>query len=103
MDAALGARLIDEMPVGVVVLRLDGHEVLRIVAANPTAARMLGIDVAAVEGRPLAEVFPDVPPERSAMYRTLCREGGRRELGNVAGSSPAARGTPFVVTAVGLP
>ncbi len=67
------------------ILMVDGEGV--IVAANPGATRLLGLDPGAVGGRRLSELVDD-DPEAVARYLIAC--AGMREM--VAGSFGVSRG-----------
>jgi CheY-like chemotaxis protein len=63
--AALLHRLVEAMPTGALVFRLDEGGALILVAANAAATRLSGVDVGALLGRPFTGIFavstlPDV-------------------------------------------
>src|ERR1700679_4342089 len=55
--AALLHRLVEAMPVGAAVFRLDEGGALILLAANAAASRISGIDLSARLGQAFAEIF----------------------------------------------
>jgi two-component system, cell cycle sensor histidine kinase and response regulator CckA len=65
---------------------------LRILHANPAAKVIVGIDIAALAGRPAAEVLPYADPGRLRVYGEICQSRVGHDFGVVAGVSGIGRG-----------
>jgi two-component system cell cycle sensor histidine kinase/response regulator CckA len=65
---------------------------LRIVHANPAAKVIVGIDIAALAGRPAAEALPYADPGRLRVYGEICQSRVGHDFGVVAGVSGNGRG-----------
>jgi len=82
LDAGLMARMINRLPYGAVVLRLDDpndDRSLRIVAANEAAGRLTGRDPALDIGKRLADIA-QLDPDRLAAMAATARDGQDRTL-----------------------
>ena len=102
-----GPALLDRLPVGVAVYRLEDpadDASLRLVYANAAAARLTGVDMAAEVGRLFVEIVPSVEgTPRLAAYAAVARTGDERQLGDVHHDAGRMAPRTFRIGAVPLP
>ena len=78
------AEIVARMPFGIAVWQLDDDAItLRLVASNPAASRMLGVDLVAAAGKTMDELFPHTA-ERAKIHAEIARSGQDRNLGYVS-------------------
>ena len=102
-----GPALLDRLPLGVSVYRLDDARdarSLRLVYSNPASGRLVGLDIDKEVGRRVVDILPglDGSPILDA-YADVARTGTARDLGDVTyGDERVARRT-YHVEAIPLP
>jgi two-component system, cell cycle sensor histidine kinase and response regulator CckA len=83
-------QVLDGVQSGVVLFELADpadEATLRFVHANPIAIQLTRLPLEAVVGKPAAEAFPNVAPERLRVYAEVCRTRVARDLGRVVDAS----------------
>ena len=107
-DPTLGdvtLRLLEQLPVGVLLYRLEdasSDESLKVVGFNAAAERMLGVPLEPKLGVKIRAAFPNVLPERVAVYADLARRGGSVDLGQSVYGDDAVTRSVFLLRAAGL-
>jgi two-component system, cell cycle sensor histidine kinase and response regulator CckA len=89
--SGLTEQLLDRAPVGIIAYRLDDladDRSLRLIYANATAGKLLGLDFAPMIGRRLVDITPNVPEERLRSYARACREQVTLDMGTINYSDP---------------
>jgi rsbT co-antagonist protein RsbR len=97
--------IIRQMPVSASLWHLeqpDEPHSLRLVAANPACARMIGFDMNAEAGRLLEEIFPGAADAQLQLFASVVRSGQPRDLGETVSTSPRAPGAVFALQAIPL-
>ena len=102
-----GPSLLDQLPVGVSVYRLDrayDDASLRLVYANAAAGRITGLDLAAELGRPALDVTPRLAETPLlAAYARVARTGTPETLGRVVYGDDRITSRTFRIEAIPLP
>jgi PAS domain S-box-containing protein len=80
---ALAPRLLDLIPVGVVVWRLVGEDFI-LVGGNRLACTFLSIDLSTQIGRKMQDAFATSTEERRKPYREVVRTQTARDLGEIS-------------------
>ena len=78
--------LLDQLPLGIVVYRLDDVDddrSLRLVYANPAASKLTERDLGSLIGRTLLEVVPAADPDRMHGYAEVCRSRKGQDFGEI--------------------
>ena len=78
------ALLFQQIPIGVHVYHAaDQHDyrALRLLAANPTSARLMGLPVHSLIGQPLGTIFPDLTDKDLEQIAAVARSGEPEEFG----------------------
>lgn len=106
-DAAVRrfAGLAQHIPLGLLIYQLDSADppVLRVQSANRAATDLLGLDLAAVTGRPVTEVFPTISAERLRRVTAVAAGGPTDDLGELQSADPRAAGRWWSVFAFPMP
>jgi len=103
--AHLSLPLLEHLPMGAVIYELEDPAVddsLRLAGFNRAAQRMLGIGLEGLLGLRIREAFPNVKPDRVALYAQLARDGGSRELGEQVYGDPRVPTSVFSVHAASI-
>ena len=98
--------LVQELPIGVVVWRLEVPEddgSLRLLGSNNVASTMVGSDLSLLVGHFIRDVFPLVTPERQATYAEIIRSAAPKSLGEITYGDARVTPSSFSVTAIPLP
>jgi two-component system cell cycle sensor histidine kinase/response regulator CckA len=106
MSHELWAALSEQLPLGVIIYRLDALDddrSLRIVAGNGMASRLLGRDVPALVGRRMSEAFPGTDQARWHAYANVVRSGASWKQDDVSYGDERLPASSFVVLALPLP
>ncbi|HEX9951763.1 MAG TPA: PAS domain S-box protein, partial [Rubricoccaceae bacterium] len=102
-----GPALLDELPIGVSVYRLDDardSSSLRVVYSNPASGQITGLDIGPLIGRRLVDVVPNVVGTPVLeLYADVARTGTGRDLGQVVYGDEQITQRTFHVEAVPLP
>jgi len=107
MSSELGSQaeqLLERLPVGIIVCRLADPAVdasLRVVYANPAAARITYAGLRDQVGQPVLDVFPGADPGRLHEYAEVCRTRENRDLGEIVyQNAKSGDRMEFTVTAI---
>src|SRR5688572_28404072 len=105
--SGLDEQLLDRVPVGIIAYRLDDladDRSLRLIYANATAGKLLGLDFAPMIGRRLVDITPGVPEGRLRSYARACREQLTLDMGTINYADPkvAPATLTLALTAVSL-
>ncbi|OWK35485.1 CHASE3 domain-containing protein [Fimbriiglobus ruber] len=76
----LFADVAQSIPIGLLIYQLDGM-VLRVRSGNRDAARLLGVPLDDAIGRPVVEVFPEIPEDQLRRYTAVAASGVADDLG----------------------
>ena len=98
--------VIEHLPIGCYVLHLeqpDDPASLRLLVTNPVVNTIAGFDVVAEVGRYLIEIYPNaVESGLAQIYAQVARDGGVRDLGEVAYGDERVEAGFFAVQAFQL-
>jgi len=106
MSSELGPQaqhLLERLPVGIIIYDLADparDDSLRLLYANPAAARITDPRLRERVGEPVLAVFPDTDPARVREYAAVCRTRRARELGEVVYTNTGGERLEFSVTAL---
>jgi PAS domain S-box-containing protein len=106
-DVRLHAAVFENLPFGIYIWRLEDDADLasfRLVAANPAATRMTGMQESEAIGKSIVEIFPGIlATDRPGLFRSVIRSGQPLDLGEVRSNDQRIAERIFSVRAFPLP